>query len=171
MPRESFVDLVGKVLTATKNLAGIGLPQQWHPNRDPNELSIKIPLEIDGLQVGHKLIAVFEPASHTLKFSILITVNEVCITRLDFDKTGGHTNSLLALQYNIPPIVSGNHFHRWALNKRFVTACGNLERLENAEAIPDSIRTFDAALRWFCDECNIQLPHNHAIELPPRRLI
>ena len=171
MSRESFVELVDKVIASTKYLAGIGLPQRWQPNRDPNELSIKIPIEINGLQIGHKFVAVFEPASHTLKFSILIVVNEVCITRLDFDPTGGHTNSLLASQYGIPAVVSGKHFHRWVLNKRIVTAAGHLERLENAEAIPDRIRTFDSALRWFCGECNIQLPHNHAIELPPRSLI
>lgn len=171
MSRERFVELVDKVLSSTKLLAGIGIPQRWQPNRDPNELSIKIPIEIEGQQVGHKLVAVFEPASHTLKFSILIVVNEVCITRLDFDPTGGHTNSLLAFQYGIPAVVSGKHFHRWSLNRRFVTGVGHLERLENAEDIPQNIRTFDSALRWFCGECNIQLPHNHAIELPPRSLI
>lgn len=171
MSRERFIELVDKVLASTKNLAGIGLPQRWQPNRDPNELSIKIPIELDGLQVGHKLVAVFEPTSHTLKFSILIIVGEVCVTRLDFDQTGGHTNSLLALQHGIPAVVSGKHLHRWNINKRFVTAVGHLERLEIAEAIPDNIRTFDSALRWFCDECNIQLPHNHAIALPARSLI
>lgn len=171
MSRETFIDLVEKVLDAPKTLAGIGMPQKWQPNRNPAELCIKLPIEIDGTQQGHKIVVVFEPSSHDLKFSILIVICDLCVTRLDFDPSGGHTNSLLAFKDGLPAIVSGKHFHRWSINRTFVRANGHLEELENAEPLPESIRTFDAALRWFCDACAIALPHDHLIELPSRSLI
>lgn len=166
--REEYVEEVTEFLAKAKTLAGIDMPIPWQPNREPDEMCIKVPIEVDGIVSEQKLIVVFFPAYPTLKFTILIVFG-VAICRLDFDETGGHTNGFLNLEH-LPTIVQGSHFHRWSSNVRFVQGYAKLPELRNAEAIP-TIRNFNAALRWFCDEAHIALPHNHQIELPPRVLI
>ena len=96
-------------------------------------------------------------------FSISL-VFTVGITRLDFEQGGGHRNTWL--QDGLPMVVSGMHFHRWENNVRFVEGDGRLAELKHAEDLPNTIRTFDAALRFFCHQTNIQLLHGHHIELP-----
>lgn len=167
--RDDFIKEVTDFLAKDKSLAGIDMPVQWQPNRDPSELCIKLPIELDGVVSEQRLIVVYFPASEMLRFSILI-VYRVAICRMDFDETGGHTNGFANLE-NLPMTIQGSHFHRWSSNLRFVKGNGQLEELDNAEAIPGSIRTFDAALRWFCDEVKIALPHNHSIALPAQVLI
>lgn len=168
--REQFLDQVTAFLQSDKNLAGIGSPSQWQPNRDPSEKCLKLPIEIEGVLRGQELVIVSYPASEKLRFTINI-VYDISICRLDFDETGGHTNGFWADLDRLPMIVSGSHFHRWEINKRFIEGNGKLEELKHAELLPTTIRSFDAALRWFCDETKINLPHNHLIELPPRTLI
>src|SRR5690606_4939980 len=102
----------------------------------------------------------------TSAFHFSLTHSKICVTRLDFEDGGGHTNPIYALDAGLAPMVSGRHFHRWSLNTKFVNATGALEELKNAEELPSSIRTFNAALRWFCEEVNIFLPHNHEISFP-----
>lgn len=167
--REDFIKEVGEFLVTNKSLAGIGVPQQWQPSRRPTELCVKIPIEAHDAQSGQSLVIEFTPASQGLEFSISIVCG-VGICRLDFDETGGHTNTIGHLD-GLPPVVNGSHFHRWEHNSRFVESYNKLPELKTAEEIPATIHTFDAALRWFCDETQIQLPHNHHIELPPKVLI
>lgn len=167
--RDEFIKEVGDFLAKSKSLGGIGLPVQWQPNRDPAELCIKLPIELEGVVSAQRLIVVYSPASEALRFSILI-VYRVAVCRMDFDETGGHTNGFGNLE-GLPMTIQGSHFHRWSNNIRFVKGNGQLEELDNAEPIPIAIRTFDAALRWFCDEAKIALPHNHNIALPAKVLI
>lgn len=168
--REQFLNQVTEFLQNDKNLVGIGVPPLWQPNRNPAEECLKLPIDVAGVMRGQELVIVSYPASENLRFTINI-VYGISICRLDFDETGGHTNGFLAHLDMLPIIVSGSHFHRWEINKRFIEGNGKLEELKHAESLPTTIRSFDAALRWFCDETKINLPHNHLIELPPRKLI
>lgn len=168
--RDEFVKEVSHFFVQPKRLGGIGTPAHWQPNRDPAELCLKLPIEIDGVLSGQTLVIVSYPSSPNLRFTILI-VFEVAVARLDFDETGGHTNGFLSHLDGLASIVPGSHFHRWSLNTRFVEGNGRLEELKHAEPLPVAIRNFDAALRWFCDETGIALPHNHLIDLPPKVLI
>lgn len=162
--KADFVQLVDSFLSAEKTIAGVGIPATWQPNRDGSGQETKLQLEIDGVQYGDVLIIVSTPS--TGAFHIVLMHCGACISRLDFDDLQGHTNTLFANQDGLPNIVSGRHFHRWALNKRFIQANGSLEELKHAEELPTNIRSFDPALRWFCDELKIYLPHDHNIECP-----
>lgn len=162
--KDEFVAEVTAFLAVEKTLAGIDLPPQWMPSRTRPELCIKIPIERDGVQYGQQLVIVAPSARADFSISI---VHSVGVTRLDFEpRSGGHRNTLLAHLDGLPGIVSGTHFHRWKHNVRFIEGDGKLEELKHAEDLPPSIRTFEAALRYFCTETNIRLPHGHRIELP-----
>lgn len=169
--REEFVAEVDAFLLARKTLAGIEVPGHWQPGRDNVWQRLRLPVEVDGTQEGHRALDIeFDPTSQNMVFTINLLCH-ACISRLDFDSTGGHTNNFLIEADNVSMIVSGSHFHRWAYNRRFADGSKRLITLNNAEAIPQTIHSFDSALRWFCDETNIELPHGHWIELPPRTLV
>lgn len=162
--RAEFIHSVEKFLGREKSLVGVGSPPQWQPNRDGSGHETRVPIEVAGVQYGDHLIIWCVP--QTGAFHILITRFEACVSRLDFDDLQGHTNTLLAAEDGLPWVVSGRHFHRWSINRRFVMANGSLERLKHAEELPAKIRSFEQALRWFCHETNIILPHDHYITLP-----
>lgn len=167
--RDAYIQEVTEFLSRPKTLAGIYLPIPWQPNRDPSELCIKVPIEVEGVVSERRLIVVFFPSAEGLRFTILIKF-VVAVCRLDFEENGGHTNGFLNLE-NLPMTIQGPHYHRWSSNTRFVQGYAKLPELDNAEGLPTAIRSFDAALRWFCDEANIALPNTHQIQLPPRNLI
>jgi hypothetical protein len=169
--RDEFVAGVTAFLAARKTLAGIDSPQQWQPNRDGARWCAKIPLAVNGTLYGQTLVIETNPSASGAEFSIGIVFDDVCVTRLDFDEAEGHTNSIAIPRDDVPYIVSGSHIHRWEHNHRFVEWPLSLPRLRNAVEIPPSIRRFEPALRWFCDEMSIELPHGHRIELPPELLL
>jgi len=169
--REAFVDGVTAFLAARKSLGGIDSPQQWQPSRNGAHWCAKIPLALSGTLHGHTLVIEANPSAAGSEFSIGIVIEDVCVTRLDFDESEGHTNSVALPRDGVPYIVSGSHIHRWESNHRFVEWPLSLPRLRNAVELPQSIRHFESALRWFCDEMNIDLPHGHRIELPLELLL
>lgn len=162
--KAEFIQSVDRFFVKEKSLAGVGTPPQWQPSRDRSGHQTQIPIEVEGVQYGDRLI--IRCAPQTGAFHILITRYDTCVSRLDFDELQAHTNTIFATEDGLPGIVSGKHFHRWSLNTRFIMANGSLERLKHAEEVPAKIRTFEQALRWFCDETNITLPHDHNIALP-----
>lgn len=162
--KAEFIQSVDNFLAREKSIAGVGNPPQWQPNRDGVGHEIRMPIEVGGVQYGDHLIIWCVPQAKA--FHILISRLDACVCRLDFDDLQGHTNTLFAADDGLPGIVSGRHFHRWSLNTRFVMANGSLEKLKHAEELPVKIRLFDQALRWFCHETNIMLPHDHNITLP-----
>lgn len=168
--REEFIAEVTQFFAAQKTLGGIGEPPTWQPNRDPAERCLKLPIEVNGEHNGQTLCLVAYPTRGTIEFSVSVLYG-VGVCRLDFEETGGHNNGFLPNVANLPPIVVGSHFHRWDYNARFVESDLKLPELKLAEAIPNAIRSFDSCLRWFCDETNIALPHNHQIVLPEMLLI
>ena len=67
-----------------------------------------------------------------------------------------------------PATVTGPHYHSWALNRRFFKGVTKAPRLLDATPYPGAGRSFDAILRWFCTDTNIEsLPPDHRIEPPP----
>lgn len=167
--RDQFINDVDAFLTKRKLLSGVLEPASWVPSRDVSERETRLPIEVDNEMYGQQLVIVSRPTRPTMDFSVCL-LHGVCVCRLDFDITGGHTNSLLTRD-TLPMVVQGPHFHRWDHNKRFVEDDLRLPRLQNAESLPQTIHTFDSALRWFCDSTNIELPHGHGIELPLGGLI
>ncbi len=89
----------------------------------------------------------------------------------DTDET--HANSVDGmLAGSVPPIVQGPHYHAWPLNRRFFRGSAKPPKLHDAVPYNEAGRTFDAVLRWFCNDTNIeQLPPSHMIELPRSDLL
>jgi hypothetical protein len=84
-----------------------------------------------------------------------------------------HPNNLSDVMAGIvPAFVDGPHYHSWPLNRRFFSPNQVIE-LKNATLFTSGAASFDAALRWFCDENRInQPPNHHRIELlGPDRLL
>jgi hypothetical protein len=162
--RDEFIAAVTAFLAADKTLAGVDLPPPWMPSRTRPEQCIKVPIEVAGVQYGQQLVVVAPSGRADFAISVVYSVG---IMRLDFEPLGGgHRNTLLAEADGLPGVVSGTHLHRWQHNVRFVEGDGRLEELKHAEELPSTIRTFHSALRYFCSEVRIHLPHGHRIELP-----
>ena len=104
-----------------------------------------------------------------MDYSISFVCN-ISVCRLDYDEKGGHTNSITASKFGIPLTITGPHFHKWEYNKQFLESDAKLIELKNASEVR-GIKSFDSALRWFCNEVNVHLPHNHSIELPTEMLL
>lgn len=161
--REVFIQEVDRLLSVRKDLVG-GDRAAWNPGREPNEVQIKLPLEVNGEQHGPGVVLTAFP-SEAGKFSISL-VHHVAVARLDVTRFEAHSNPLDALGRRIKTLIHGSHFHRWELNKQYVEAFGKLQRLHMAEPYEGSEK-FMAALRWFCGELKIIVPHDVNIELPP----
>lgn len=163
--RDEFIQRVTEFLAARKSLAaGVDAPVQWVSGRQSGEHCVKLPIDVAGVQRGEQLTVVFVPGRDI--FAINLIYAGLCVTRLDYDAHGGHTNGFVAHLDNLPAIVGGAHIHRWEHNIRFFDAPASLLELRHAQDLPTSIRNFSDSLRFFCSETNIDLPHGHFIELP-----
>lgn len=162
--RDEFVRYVTDFLAAPKTLAGVDTAIDWGPGRQHQEQCIKLPLAVNGVQTGEQFVVAFTPGLNI--HSQLITVNGVCVCRLDYDPHGGHRNGFVAHLDGLPGVIQGTHFHRWELNTRFVESTATLPKLKHASALPQELHTFDNYLRFFCGETNIALPNGHWIQLP-----
>jgi hypothetical protein len=169
-PRD-ICDAVDAFMATPKRIIGADLPGEWLPGYRPNEREMKYPLEVEGELRGAQLMVVGFPRERQLKFRVGILFPAM-ICRLDHtDET--HTNSLGGIDYlGLPPIVVGPHYHSRAINRRFFRGATVPPKLH--DAIPHGApgRSFDAILRWFCADTNIEAPPaNHAIGLPPQELV
>jgi hypothetical protein len=131
------------------------------------EKKTHFPLEVNGELISAARMEITGlPHRNGVQFRISLCYN-VAICRLDFtDET--HANTERLPEDEIPPMVSGPHFHSWKLNRRFFKGASTAPQLHNAEPYT-SKGSFDSNLRWFCWEMNIQQPDGrHVIELPRR---
>jgi hypothetical protein len=164
-------DAVDAFMAAPKRIVSADLPGEWLQGYRPNERQMKYPLEVGGELLGPQLVVVGFPRERQLKFRVGILFPAM-ICRLDYtDET--HANSLGGItDLGLPPDVVGPHYHSWLLNRRFFHGTTVPLRLHNATPYPGAGRSFDAILRWYCADTNIEpLPANHAIGLPPQELV
>jgi hypothetical protein len=154
-----------------KIIRGADTGYTWRNGYNPNERQVDFPIEIDGeMPDGARLLLVGFPQAGAMKFRISLCYN-AALCRLDYtDET--HPNTLRKQEDNIPPIVTGPHYHSWRINKRFFKGASKAPELHSAEPFTMNA-SFDSIFRWFCHDTNIDQPSaGHLIELPPRdRLI
>jgi len=166
----AFIAAVDKFMSLDKRLVGADEIMSWQPGREPDTYFLKLPLEVDGEQMGQSLFVKAYPLHPTQRFSIGI-IFEPTICRLDFWLEGIHSNGLTATSEGLSALINGSHYHPWEINKGCVESPNKLFKLQKAVPFTDA-RQFDSALRWFCGENKILLPPKHTIELPLRtRLI
>jgi len=163
---EEFVASVDKFLSVDKQLiCAEGEYEPWQHGRDPETDYLKLPLAIDGEQLGQALFVTSHQNHATLRFHIGI-IFECTICRLDFHQEAIHPNGFNADIEGLKTWVRGPHYHPWEKNRLYVT--GRKFRLSRAVEYT-AAKTFDSSFRWFCAENKIQLPAKLWIELPPRR--
>ena len=142
---------------------------QWRADHRAGEEICFVPISIDGEVVAALELNAY-PRERQPSFRILIKfMMQDCICRLDNrTEEGPHYNSANRPD-DLPagPLYEG-HFHSWPDNRRFASARKLPDRLPNARELPSKIRTFNSALRWFCDECSIDLSGMKIPDLPPR---
>jgi hypothetical protein len=158
-------------MASPKIIVGHQAPPPWAEGWIAQERVIRFPLEIAGEQGGASLVVIGFPFQRDLKFRLgILFPGMVC--RLDYtDET--HLNSADGVVAGLVPAkVAGPHYHSWKLNRRFFKGVTKAPRLHDAALYEEPGRTFDAVLRWFCADTNIEsLPPGHRIELPPMELL
>lgn len=157
-------ELVDRLLAAKKSLVG---KATWQETGDPRELRATWPVMVgDEVPPGVTLVVNYYPNSNPPRFTISLNAPR-SVARIDWGEDGGHTNSLLRPN-ELPAVVVGSHYHAWEDNRRFCTAHTLPSELPNARELPDNVRSFHNAFRWFLGEVGIDQPANDLIE-PPRR--
>ncbi len=175
--RADLLTAVGAFMAAPKRIVGHQSPPPWSEGWYPDERVMRFPLEVAGEQGGSQLMVVGFPFQRDLKFRLgILFPGMVC--RLDYtDET--HANTVDAVMTvdgtmsgTVPATVTGPHYHSWSLNRRFFKGVTKPPKLHDAIPYPGGGRSFDAVLRWFCTDTNIEsLPPGHRIELPPSGLL
>lgn len=163
--RSDLVAAVDSFMAAKKRIVGAHSAPEWRKGFSPLEMEMKYPLEVEGELRGSHLMIVGFPREYGLKFRLGILFPAM-VSRVDYtDET--HVNSLALASDGVPTSVSGPHYHPWTMNRRFFVGTTKPPKLHNAVELACDGKSFDAVLRWFCAETNIEsLPPDHMIELP-----
>ena len=114
---------VDEFLRTAKRVVGADASIEFADGRNDHEMVAYLPLEVNGEQLGPKLMVVGSPRSRALKFRLAIIMpGTVC--RLDYtDET--HPNGATGIAIGLQPIVKGPHYHSWQVNREFCRG-GNL---------------------------------------------
>ena len=167
MTKQSMELIIDRLLEATKT--PIGSPSWEASTWGKGELRLLWPLCIDNVpcQADLEINAYPTYGNSKEKWRIKLLVGR-CIWRIDYVHDEHHINSLDKRDDLIDYAFTAPHYHAWEDNKRFCTHNILPIDLPNARIMPITCRTFPNALRWFCAETNIVLPH--MIDLPPRTM-
>ena len=167
---QTKLGLLDTFMAAPKRIVGADTVPAYLPGYSRNERVAKYPLEIAGEQPGAYFSVTANPSKPPLFFRLQIMF-PACLCRLDFTDEF-HINSLRVPLDGVCYSVRGPHYHSWPINRRFYKSLDKPVELSNAEPLPDCGRSFDAVLRWFCQDNKIEsLPASHLIELPARKTL
>lgn len=152
MPSSDIRDIVDHLLAERKELAG---EPRWHRGPRSGQMKWKAPLSLAGEVLSMDLIVIAYPEMPSLTFMMMVTCEDIVISRMDYSDNEEHNNGWV-----VPPIITrwkirGPHLHSWRHNKEFATHSTLPEILEYAILIPVAARGFENAFRWFCGEHNI----------------
>jgi hypothetical protein len=164
--RPDIRQIVDGLLGAEKHLAGLG---EWQDDRDGVKRFTRA-VEQDGEITALELVIKAYPRRTQPCFRILLTMGRA-IWRVDFDHRETHINPRLPRRSEVGPpsgLIKGPHYHAWMDNRRFATTASLPQKLKNARFMPDRIRSYEQAFRWFCAETNIELGRGDLPELPER---
>lgn len=125
---------------------------------------------VDGIPTGATLDATAYPLADHYPFTITLNFPP-CIWRLDYDPPySSHTNPISNFS-EFERVVYGPHYHAWADHSRYAKPNALPRELDWARPLPSSIKKYEHAIRWFCDETNIRLENDQFLELPARGLL
>lgn len=158
-------DLVDKLLVADKEL--IGSPVFGVGNRS-GERRLVWPVLVSGESTNCTLCVTAYPGDHELRFTITLNFRDVNIWRLDHESP---------LRCEINPFrtghpysgerICGPHCHPWSLNRGEATPKTIPDPLPWRAPLPQNVRGWENAFRWFLGETNIAQP-GRVPDLPKR---
>jgi hypothetical protein len=156
--------LVDDLLQANKTLEGV---PSWEKANNTEEYRLLFPVFVNGSSTDATVEIDAYPNASLLRFRIMFNIGK-CAWRIDYTEYETHVNPADTFSSITPFRFTCPHYHSWEDNRRYCTNSAMPSRLKVARPLPDNIRQFDAAFRWFCGEINIsQLPPN-MVELPLR---
>lgn len=171
--RDAGLARIDDFMAAPKRIAGYASALAWVPGWTTAQKEVRLPIEVNGELQGAQILVVGYPWEPKLQFRLGLLIFRDLICRLDYaDET--HPNSLTGyMAGRVPEEVRGPHYHSWPVNREYFRGGTKPDKLYDAVPYPGSGRTFDAILRWFCSDTNIDpLPPGHRIELPlPEKLL
>lgn len=160
---KAFKLAVDAFVSARKTPVFGNTPLVWQVARDVYGYRLKLPVEIGGEQhPGQFLLIDAFPDRKPHEFMIMLLFADHAVCRLDFEPTAVHGNPMSA---PVQTIVRGPHWHSWELNRdRVKIISGKHFDLPVAISVTGP-RNFDDALRFYCQERNIELGA-HPIQFP-----
>lgn len=163
--RAERIAAINEFMVAPKRVVRPESVGEWRlGGANDDEREIQWPLEIDGEHVPDAFLKIVGWVRDRTHFRLMV-LHSVAICRLDYTDEI-HTNPPPHLN-RVPPLVAGPHYHSWLINRDFFLQHDPPVRLLNALPYDGGGQSFDAILRWFCDDVNIEpLPPAHRIELP-----
>jgi hypothetical protein len=124
-----------------------------------------IPLRIGGEISDATLPVISFPRSRELRFRLVLSYRRA-VWRLDYTFGETHVNPPNRPNDLTDSRIDGPHYHAWADNRRFAKHNSLPDRLPNARILPQNIRTFPNAFRWFCGETRIAIEPFGVPDLP-----
>ncbi len=156
--------LVDELLSADKTLEGV---PNWEQSSNIQEYRLTFPVFIDGRSTEAFVEINAYPNAPSLRFRILFII-EKCVWRIDHTEYERHINPIDTFNNIQPSSFLCPHYHSWEDNRRYCTKSSLPKRLMIGRPLPENIKQFDAAFRWFCGKINISQLPSGMVELPLR---
>lgn len=156
MPPPDIRDIVDHLLAERKELAGKPF---WHRGPRSGQMKWKAPMSLSGEVLSMDLIVIAYPEMPSLTFMLMVTCEDIAISRLDYSDGEEHNNGWIVPAHIKRWKIRGPHLHRWQDNREFATVHALPDKLEYAIVIPSAAKGFANAFRWFCGEHNIVVPN------------
>ena len=116
-------DIVDRLLAQPKELAGT---PEWHRGPRAGQVKWKAPLSLAGEVLSMDLIVVAYPEMPTLTFTIMVTCEDVAISRLDYSDNEEHNNGWYVPARIKRWKIKGPHLHTWQDNSNCSPLCVGL---------------------------------------------
>lgn len=164
MPEQTDLrEVVDRLLQVPKELTGVG---SWEPASHEGDVRMALPLIVEG-EISDAMVTIIAyPRAPTIRFRLVLTYIRA-IWRVDYTDDELHVNSANRPHDLTDWQIMGPHYHSWQDNRRFARHNSLPIKLRNARFLPNNVRTYDNAFRWFCGNTGI-LPPASVPELPPR---
>jgi len=156
--------LVSTLLAAEKTIEGT---PDWRAAGNGDEMRLLLPVFVDGRSTQATVEIDAYPNAPVERFRIMLNL-EKCIWRIDFNEYEQHLNPIDTWSEITPSSFREPHYHSWSDNQRYCTSSSLPKKLLIARPLPEKIRQFSSAFRWFCGEVKIAQPPSLMLSLPQR---
>ncbi len=155
-------EVVDDFLACDKTLEGTPVWQEFE-----EESRIKLPVAADGLITAATLDVTAYPFENFYPFTITLNFPP-CIWRLEHGPGYLRHDNPFEEMSQFERTLWGAHYHSWVDNRRLAKFNVLPPELEWARSLPNQIRRFEQAIRWFCSETKIIIRNEQILDLPSK---